>query len=72
MGQFDYHKVKAEVHEFCSMAYFDTFDETGIVSALRNIANANDCSITSIDDVDADTWEYLLDKFDTGTITAIA
>ena len=72
MAKFDYRKVKAEVHEFCSMADFNTYDEAGIVSALRNLADTNGFCITSIDDVDADTWEHLLDKFDTNTITAIA
>lgn len=72
MGQFDYRKVKAEVHDYCSMADFNTFDEAGIVYALRDMAYDTGTCISSIDDVDADTWEYLLEKFDTGTITTIA
>jgi hypothetical protein len=32
MAQFDYQRVKAEVHDYCSMADFNTFDEEGIVS----------------------------------------
>ena len=55
MAQFDYQMVKAEVHDYCSMSDFNTFDEDGIVSALRELAYVNDCCITSIDDVDADT-----------------
>lgn len=72
MAQFDYQRVKAEVHDYCSMADFNTFDEDGIVYALRELAYVNDCRITSIDDVDADTWEDLLEVFDTSTITSIA
>lgn len=72
MTQFDYQRVKAEVHDYCSMADLNTFDEDGIVSALRELAYVNDCSINSIDDVDADTWEDLLEAFDTATITTIA
>lgn len=44
----------------------------GIVYALRDMAYDNDCHITSIDDVDEDTWESILDMFDTATITTIA
>lgn len=72
MAQFDYQRVKAEVHDYCSMADFNTFDEEGIVYALRELAYVNDCRINSIDDVDADTWEDLLEVFDTATITTIA
>lgn len=72
MAQFDYQRVKEEVHNYCSMADFNTFDEAGIVFALRELAYVNDCCITSIDDVDADTWEELLEVFDTATITTIA
>lgn len=72
MAQFDYRRVKAEVHDYCSMSDFNTFDEDGIVSALRELAYVNDWCITSIDDVDADTWEDLLEVFDTTTITTIA
>lgn len=72
MAQFDYQRVKAEVHDYCSMADFKTFDEHGIVSALRDMAYVNDWCITSIDDVDADTWESLLEDFDTTTTTTIA
>ena len=72
MMQFDYQRIKKEVHDYCSMADFNTFDEDGIVSVLRELAYVNDCSINSIDDVDADTWEDLLEAFDTATITTIA
>lgn len=58
MAQFDYQRVN--------------FDEEGIVSALRELTYVNDCCITSIDDVDADTWEDLLEVFDNATITTIA
>ena len=72
MAQFDYQRIKAEVHDYCRMADFHTFAEEGIVAARRELADVNDCCITAIDDVDADTWEDLLEVFDTATITAIA
>lgn len=72
MTQFDYQRIKTEVHDYCSMADLNTFDETGIVCALRDMAYSNGCCITSIDDVDADIWENLLEKFDTDNITTIA
>ena len=72
MTQFDYQRVKAEVHDYCSMSDFNTFDEEGIVSALQVMAYGNDTCINSIDDVDPETWEDLIEKFDTGTITEIA
>lgn len=71
-SQFDYQRVRAEVHDYCSMADPNTFDEEGIVCALRDMAYDNDLCISSIDDVDPETWEDLIEKFDTGTITTIA
>lgn len=68
----DYQNVRREVHEYCDMADFNTFDEDGIVSAIRRIADDTDCYIGSIDDLDEDTWNDLLDRFDTGTVTRIA
>lgn len=72
MAQFDYQRVRAEVHDYCSMADPNTFDEAGIVCALRDMAYDNGTCINSIDDVDTETWEDLIEKFDTGTITTIA
>ena len=72
MAQFDYQRVKSEVHDYCSMADPNTFDEAGIVCALRDMTYDNGTCINSIDDVDPETWEDLIEKFDTGTITTIA
>lgn len=72
MAQFDYQRVRAEVHDYCSMADFNTFDEEGIVYALRDMAYGNGTCIHSIDDVDPETFEDLIEKFDTGTVTTIA
>ena len=55
MAQFDYQRVKAEVHDYCSMADPNTFDEAGIVCALRDMAYDNGTCINSIDDVDPET-----------------
>ena len=72
MAQFDYQRVRAEVHDYCSMADPNTFDEAGIVYALRDMAYDDDLCIKSIDDVDPETFEDLIEKFDTGTVTTIA
>lgn len=56
MAQFDYQRVKAEVHDYCSMADPNTFDEAGIVFVLQVMAYGNDTCINSIDDVDPETW----------------
>lgn len=69
---FDYQNVTREVHEYCSMADFNTFDEKGIVLALRDMAYDIPFPIRSIDDVDLETWEALLDEYDTGFVTTIA
>lgn len=37
MARFNYQRVKAEVHDYCDCAWFNTFDEPGIVAALRKI-----------------------------------
>ena len=72
MAQFDYQRVRAEVHDYCSMADLNTFDEAGIVHALRDMAYDSGTCINSIDDVDPETLDDLIEKFDTGTITTIA
>lgn len=72
MAQFDYQRVRAEVHDYCSMADFNTFDEEGIVHALERMAYVNDLCIESIDDVDPDTFDDLIEEFDTGTVSIIA
>ena len=71
MARFNYQRVRAEVHEYCDMADFNTFDERGIVATLRKMAYDNDCNIDSIDDVDPDTFEFIVQMHDTGYITTI-
>lgn len=65
MAHFDYQRVRAEVHDYCSMADFNTFDEPAIVTALRDMAYANNCSITSIDDVNPDVFVAIVEMHDT-------
>ena len=72
MARFNYQRVRAEVHDYCNMAEFNTFDERGIVATLRKMAYANDCNIDSIDDVDPDAFELIVQMHDTGCITIIA
>ena len=72
MPEFDYQRVKTEVHDFCSMADFNTFDEEGIICALLDIAYDNGTCINSIDDVDPETWDDLIEKFDTRKNTMLA
>ena len=72
MARFNYQRVRAEVHDYCSMADFNTFDELGIVRALRKMAYDNDCNIDSIDDVDPDAFDFIVQMHDTGYITVIA
>ena len=72
MASFNYHKVANEVHEYCEEAWFNTFDETGIVSDLRKLAYAKDCTIDSIDDVDPDVFDSIVEKYDTGKVTNFA
>lgn len=71
MARFNYQRVSAEVHEICACAWVNTFDELGIVHELNHLAYVNDCTINSIDDVDPDVWDSILDKYDTGYITTI-
>lgn len=72
MARFNYQRVKADVHDYCSMADFNTFDERGIVATLRKMAYDNDYNIDSIDDVDPDAFELIVQMHDTGYITTIA
>lgn len=72
MAHFNYRRIKAEVHDFCSMADFNTFDEPGIVAALQKMAYDNDCHIDSIDDVDPGAFESIVMMNDTGYYTDLA
>lgn len=72
MAQFNYRRVKMEVHDYCSMADYNTYDEPGIVAALREMAYANDCNIDSIDDVDPGAFEFIVMMHDTDYYTDIA
>lgn len=72
MAHFNYRKVKAEVHDYCSMTDFNTFDEPGIVAALKQMAYDNDCNIESIDNVDPGAFEFIVMMHDTDYITTIA
>lgn len=72
MARCNYQRVKAEVHDYCSMADLNTYDERGIVATLRKMAYDNDCNIDSIDDVDPDAFEFIVQMHDTGYITTIA
>lgn len=72
MAHFNYQRVSAEVHDYCSMADFNTFDEQGIVAALQKMAYDNDCNIDSIDDVDPGAFDFIVQMHDTSYITIIA
>lgn len=72
MSRFNYQRVKSEVHDYCEMADYNTFDEQGIVAALQKMAYDNDCSIDSIDDVDPGAFEFIVMMHDTAYITNIA
>lgn len=72
MARFNRERVSAEVHDYCEMADFNTFDEQGIVAALQKMAYDNDCSIDSIDDVDPGAFEFIVMMHDTAYITNIA
>ena len=71
MAHFNYHRVSAEVHDYCSMADCNTFDEPGIVAALRDMAYANNCTIDSIDNVDPGAFEFIVMMHDTDYYTTI-
>ena len=71
MARFNYERVRAEVHDYCDMADYNTFDEQGIVAALRKMAYDNDCDIDSIDDVDPGAFEFIVMMHDTAYITNI-
>ena len=71
MAHFNYERVSAEVHDYCSMADCDTFDEQGIVAALRKMAYDNNCNIDSIDDVDRGAFDFIVQMHDTRYITTI-
>ena len=72
MAHFNYQRVSAEVHDYCDMADFNTFDEQGIVAALQKMAYDNNCNIDSIDDVDPGAFEFIVMMHDTAYITNIA
>lgn len=72
MAKFNYPKVAREVHDYCEMAWINTFDERGIVHELEHLAYTNDCTIDSIDDVDPDVWDSIVEKYDTGTVNQFA
>ena len=71
MARFNYQRVKAEVHDYCEMADFNTFDEPGIVAELQKMAYDNDCDIDSIDRVDPGAFEFIVMMHDTSYITNI-
>lgn len=71
MAHFNYERVSAEVHDYCDMADLNTFDEPGIVAALRKMAYDNDCNIDSIDDIDHDAFDFIVQMHDTAYITNI-
>lgn len=72
MARFNYQKVSAEVHDYCDMADYNTFDEQGIVDALQKMAYDNDCNIDSIDNVDPGTFDFIVMMHDTAYYTTIA
>jgi hypothetical protein len=72
MARFNYQKVASEVHDYCEEAWVNTFDETGIVHELEHMAYATDSTIDSIDDVDSDVFDSIVEKHDTGTVNIIA
>ena len=69
MASFNWQRVANEVHDFCESAWDNTFDERGIVAALQQMAYANDLDIDSIDDVDPDVFDGIVEKYDTGYVT---
>lgn len=71
MAHFNFHRVRAEVHEYCSMTDCNTFDEAGIVAALQKMAYDNDCNIESIDNVDPGAFEFIVMMHDTEYYTTI-
>lgn len=72
MAKFNWAKVANEVHDYCECAWINTFDERGIVAELEHMAYANDWTIDSIDDVDPDVWDSIVEKHDTGTVNLFA
>lgn len=72
MAHFNYRRVRAGVHDYCSMADYNTFDEPGIVAALQKMAYDNDCTIDSIDNVDPGAFEFIVMMHDTDYYTTIA
>lgn len=72
MAKFNRQRVATEVHEYCECAWFNTFDERGIVNELEHMAYAKDCTIDSIDDVDQYVWDSIVEKHDTGKVSNFA
>lgn len=72
MAKFNRPKVMREVHDYFEGAWFNTFDVTGIVNELEQMAYAEDCTIDSIDDIDPDIWDSIVEKHDTGTFNIFA
>lgn len=72
MARFNYQRVSTEVRNYCDCAWITTFDERGIVHALEHLAYANDLTINSIDDVNPDVWDSIVEKYDTGKVTYFA
>ena len=59
MARFNYQRVSNEVHEYC-------------VHELEHMAYTTDCTIDSIDDVDPDVWDSIVEKHDTGKVSSFA
>lgn len=72
MARFNRPRVTREVHEYFEGAWFNTFDAPGIVNELEQMAYAEDCTINSIDDVDPDVWDSIVEKHDTGKVSIVA
>lgn len=72
MASFNWARVATEVHDYCECAWVNTFNERGIVAALQHLAYTHDLTINSIDDVDPDVWDSIVEKYDTGTVNKFA
>lgn len=68
MELFDYARVRQEVHDFCQLTDYNTFDEAGIVTELLDLAYDRGHRIRSIDDVDPDIFNEIVEDHDNGTV----
>lgn len=69
---FDYETIRHEVHDYCSCAYPNTYNEPAIVHELIDLAYDTGFPIRSIDDVDFELFDNIVESCENSFIVVYA